>query len=87
MSPETATTPLASTKDLGAAIRSARKAAGLRQAEAALLCGVGVRFLSDLENGKETVRMGTVLKVIASLGLALALAPRKPFWVGNARRS
>jgi HTH-type transcriptional regulator/antitoxin HipB len=87
MSPDIATTTIPSIKDLGAAIRSARKAAGLRQAEAALLCGVGVRFLSDLENGKETVRLGTALKVINSLGLALALAPRKPFWTGNARRT
>jgi y4mF family transcriptional regulator len=75
-----ATTNLLSVKDLGRAVRQARTAMKLRQAEAALLCGVGVRFLSDLERGKETVRLGPVLKVIQGLGLALMLCPKKPFW-------
>lgn len=75
-----ASAPVASVKDLGKIVREARSAMKLRQAEAALLCGVGVRFLSDLERGKETVRMGPVLKVIQGLGLALTLGPKKPFW-------
>ena len=74
---------LASTKDLGTAIRSARKAMHLRQAEAALLCGVGIRFLSDLENGKDSVRLGTALKVISGLGLTLSIAAKQPFWKRN----
>ena len=69
-----------SAKDLGDAIRNAREAMKLRQAEAALLCGVGVRFLSDLENGKETARLGQALKVINGLGLALTIGRKKPFW-------
>lgn len=52
----------------------------LRQAEAAHLCGVGIRFLSDLENGKETARLGQALKVINGLGLAMTIGRRKPFW-------
>jgi len=79
--PKTAsTTLLLSTGDLGKAIREARTAMNLRQAEAALLCGVGVRFLSDLERGKETARLGPALKVIQGLGLALTLGPKQPFW-------
>jgi HTH-type transcriptional regulator/antitoxin HipB len=74
------TSAITTVKDLGNAIREARSAMKLRQAEAALLCGVGVRFLSDLERGKETVRMGPALKVIQGLGLALTVAPKKPFW-------
>lgn len=74
------TTPLLSAGDLGKAIREARTAMKLRQAEAALLCGVGVRFLSDLERGKETARLGPALKVIQGLGLALTLGPKQPFW-------
>jgi HTH-type transcriptional regulator/antitoxin HipB len=81
------TTYVSNMKVLGSAIQSARKATGLRQAEAALLCSVGVRFLSDLENGKETVRLGVVLKVIDGLGLALTLAAKKPFWTGNGRKA
>lgn len=76
-----------SVKDLGKAIRDARIAMKLRQAEAALLCGVGVRFLSDLERGKETARLGPTLKVIDGLGLALMLGPRKPFWTQDGRHT
>lgn len=83
MSSDPSTTKVSTTKALGSAIQVARTAAGLRQADAALLCGVGVRFLSELENGKETVRLGVALKVIDGLGLALTLAPKKPFWTGN----
>jgi len=81
------TSHLFSVKDLGKAVREARAAMKLRQAEAALLCGVGVRFLSDLERGKETVRMGPVLKVIQGLGLALTLGPKRPFWSQDGGRA
>lgn len=74
------TTNLLSVRDLGKAVREARVAMKLRQAEAALLCGVGVRFLSDLERGKETARLGPALKVTQGLGLALTVGPKKPFW-------
>lgn len=80
-------TNASSVKDLGKAIRDARIAMKLRQAEAALLCGVGVRFLSDLERGKETARLGPTLKVIDGLGLALMLGPRKPFWTQDGRHT
>ena len=76
----TTNTHVSSAKDLGQAIRNAREAMNLRQAEAALLCGVGVRFLSDLENGKETARLGQALKAINGLGLAITIGRRKPFW-------
>ena len=76
----TSVTTVSSIRDLGKVLRDARIAMGLRQVEAALLCGVGVRFLSDLENGKETARLGPALKVISGLGLALALGPKQPFW-------
>lgn len=37
-----------------------RKAAGLTQAEFALRSGLGLRFVRELEQGKETVRMDKV---------------------------
>ena len=81
MSDTTTPTKVISTpKDLGHAIRAARESMKLRQAEAALLCGVGIRFLSDLENGKETSRLGHALKVIDGLGLAISVGRKKPFW-------
>ena len=87
MSATVPTTDLHSVKDLGRAVRDVRVAMKLRQAEAALLCGVGVRFLSDLERGKETVRLGPALKVINGLGLVLMLGPKKPFWTKDAGRA
>ncbi|MGB0238958.1 MAG: helix-turn-helix transcriptional regulator [Cycloclasticus sp.] len=64
------------TKSLGDVMRQQRKSQGATQVEFASLCGVGVRFISDLENGKPTVEMGKVLQVLNSLGLELAIQPR-----------
>jgi HTH-type transcriptional regulator/antitoxin HipB len=57
-----------STQQLGQALRSARKLLGLTQSELALAAGVGVRFIVDLEAGKPTVRLETVMRVIEALG-------------------
>jgi HTH-type transcriptional regulator / antitoxin HipB len=63
--------------DIGAAVRRKRKEDGLTLADAAALCGVGYRFMSDLENGKKTVQLGKVLKVLRSLGLDMTIGARK----------
>lgn len=65
--------PVTCAADLGQAIRRKRKADGLTLAEAAGLTGVGVRFLSELENGKPTVRLDKLLTVLQALGLQLHL--------------
>lgn len=65
-----------SSQDVGYIVREARKQQGATQAEFAALCGVGVRFVSDLENGKTTAELGKVLSVIQCLGLELSLQPR-----------
>ncbi|WNB78063.1 helix-turn-helix transcriptional regulator [Methylomonas koyamae] len=57
-----------STQQLGQALRTARKQLGLTQSELALTAGVGVRFIVDLEAGKPTVRLETVMRVIEALG-------------------
>lgn len=67
----------ATAAEIGAAIRKKRKEDGLTLADAAALCGVGYRFLSDLENGKPTVQMGKVLQVLTALGLDLYIASRE----------
>jgi hypothetical protein len=58
---------------LGTELRAARKHLGLTQSELALVAGVGVRFIVDLEAGKPTVRLAQVLRVVESLGLNLML--------------
>jgi len=67
---------ISDTQSLGDMVRQHRKLQGATQVEFASLRGVGVRFISDLENGKPTVQMGKVLQVLHSLGLELALKPR-----------
>ncbi len=72
-----------SPEDLGALVRAHRKAQSATQAEFASLCGVGVRFISDLENGKPTIQLGKVLDVMRCLGLDIAIHPRG--WQRNAQ--
>jgi len=67
---------ITSPKEIGNAIRKKRKEDGLTLSDASALCGVGYRFLSDLENGKPTVELGKTLQVIAGLGLEVRLGPR-----------
>ena len=61
-------TAIKSPQELGDALRSARKQLGLTQPQLALAAGVGVRFIVDLESGKSTVRLDSVLRVIDALG-------------------
>jgi HTH-type transcriptional regulator / antitoxin HipB len=56
------------TETLGILLRSARKGLGLTQSDLALAAGVGLRFIVDLEAGKPTLRLATVLRVIDALG-------------------
>jgi HTH-type transcriptional regulator/antitoxin HipB len=65
-----------STGDVGKAVRKKRKEDRLSLADAAALCGVGYRFLSELENGKPTVELGKTLQVLAGLGLDVRIGPR-----------
>jgi y4mF family transcriptional regulator len=68
---------VATAADIGAAIRKKRKDDGLTMVDAAALCGVGYRFMSDLENGKKTAQMGKALQVIKALGLDIYIESRK----------
>jgi len=66
-----------SPKQLGASVRTIRKNLGLTQTELALTSGVGVRFIVDLEAGKPTVRLESVLRVIEGLGGTLQLSEKE----------
>jgi HTH-type transcriptional regulator/antitoxin HipB len=58
---------------LGKLIRQHRKAMGLTQKNAAGLCGVGERFLSEIERGKATASLGKTLQVLKRLGLKVQI--------------
>ena len=62
--------------ELGRRIRAARKAQGLTQVDLAEIAGVGPRFLSELERGKDTVRLGLALRIARLVGLDLFAVPR-----------
>ena len=68
-----AMTSIRSPHQLGEALRAARKQLGLTQPQLALAAGVGVRFIVDLEAGKPTLRLETVLRVIEALGGEISL--------------
>jgi y4mF family transcriptional regulator len=56
-------------EDLAKAVRAARREQGLTQDALALASGTGRRFIVNLEAGKPTVRLNSVLAVLAALGL------------------
>lgn len=62
---------VAGMKDLGGLVRAERKRQGLTQTDLAGFAGVGVTFVSQLENGKQTVEMGKVIGVLETLGIDL----------------
>jgi HTH-type transcriptional regulator / antitoxin HipB len=64
-------------KDLGAAIRRARRAKKLSQTDLARMASLRQPMISELENGTTSVTIDTLLKVLAPLALDLDLPPRK----------
>ena len=54
---------------IAAFIKEKRKEAGLTQEEFALRSGLGLRFVRELEQGKETVRMDKVNQALAMIGM------------------
>jgi len=64
---------ISSTNYLGNAIRLERKKQALTQAQLAGLSGVGIRFLSELERGKDSCEIGKTLHILRMLGLTLSI--------------
>jgi y4mF family transcriptional regulator len=56
-------------------IRESRRRLGVTQKDLALTSGTGLRFVIDLEKGKETCQIGKVLTVLHTLGIRIALTP------------
>ena len=50
-------------------VKRKRKEVGLTQAEFALRSGLGLRFVRELEQGKETVRLDKVNQALAMFGM------------------
>ena len=54
--------------EFSAFVKQKRKEFNLTQEELASKAGVGLRFIRDLEQGKETVRLDKVNQVLALFG-------------------
>ena len=61
---------------MGISVREARKASGLTQRQLAEACRCGVRFISDLENGKPTIELGKAIRVLNMLSLDVTVGKR-----------
>mgnify|MGYP001047013043 CR=1 FL=1 len=68
---------IADSKSLGLLIRQERKAQALTQEQLAALTGVGVRFVRELEAGKESCQVGLALQVAGALGLVISIGSRR----------
>ena len=60
-------------RDIGHALRAARKSSNVRLDDLAGSARVSKQFVSDLERGKPTVRLGLTLKVLEELGVRVKL--------------
>jgi HTH-type transcriptional regulator/antitoxin HipB len=66
-----------SNKDLGAAIRLARKDKNWRQVDVARKASIRQALVSELETGATTARLDTVIRVLAALDLDLSIVSRR----------
>ena len=62
------------TEDISSLVKKRRKNLKLTQAECAAFCGVGIRFFSELENGKQSLHLGKVMQVLQTLGLKISIS-------------
>lgn len=60
-------------ESMGKAIRNLRRSQGITQVQLAGLSNTGIRFISDLENGKETCRFDKILHVLNTLGVEIVI--------------
>ena len=62
--------------ELGAVIRAFRKNHQLTLEKVSGVTNISMRFLSELERGKETAELGKALTIINKLGLEVIIQPR-----------
>ncbi|MCB1114326.1 MAG: helix-turn-helix transcriptional regulator [Chlamydiia bacterium] len=60
-------------KKIGSWVKKLRKEMGITQESLALASGTGLRFISNLENGKPTCQIDKVLQVLSALRIGITL--------------
>jgi len=58
-------------KQLGILVRKTRKLQGITQEQLSAVSGVGIRFIRELEHGKESCEIGKVIQVMQTLGITV----------------
>ena len=58
---------------LGGIVKHTRKEQSLTQEQLAAVTGVGVRFIRELEQGKESCHIGKALTVVSMLGIDITV--------------
>lgn len=66
-------TPVQSVQDIGRIVRAVRRQSHLRLEDLAATTGLSKQFLTDLESGKLTLRLGLTLNLLAELGIRVTL--------------
>ena len=64
------------TLDIGILVKEKRSQLKMTQPQLADISGNGVRFISDLENGKPTMQIGKVLDTLHVLGFDIYVSAR-----------
>lgn len=62
-------------RELGSFVKQKRKEVGITQEELSQKAGVGLRFVRELERGKETLQMNKVNQVLSLFGCILGVTP------------
>lgn len=60
--------------DVGKAVRKARKQQGFTRDGLALATGLSPKFITHVENGKQTTQLGKVLFLLRELGIEVTLS-------------
>ena len=61
-------------QNLGQLVRKTRKKQGLTQEQLSAVTGVGVRFIRELEQGKDSCHIGKAFLVASMLGLDIKIS-------------
>lgn len=67
-------------KQIGNAIRRARKKLGLSQTDLGQKTGLRQETISLIESGASSARLGSLLSILSALGLEFQIAPRSTDW-------
>lgn len=70
-------------KRIGKMVLAERERMGLRQDELALAAGVSTRVIHQIENGKTTSRLDSLVPVLSALGLTLEVRGQAGQWAGE----